>query len=43
VTWFVLKKQVEISKPEEEAFAAKYARNARPVQPLNGRLVQATR
>ena len=43
VTWFVLKKPVEISKPEEAAFATKYAHNARPVQPLHGRAVQATR
>ncbi len=34
---------VEISKPEEAAFAAKHAHNARPVQPLNGRSVQVSR
>jgi carbonic anhydrase len=43
VTWFVLKQAMEISKPEETAFATKYAHNARPVQPLNGRAVQASR
>jgi carbonic anhydrase len=43
VTWFVLKHQAEISKLEEQVFAAKYAHNARPVQPLNGRTIQATR
>jgi carbonic anhydrase len=43
VTWLVLKNPVEISKPEEAAFKAKYAHNARPVQPLNGRLVQVSR
>ncbi len=43
VTWLVLKHPVEISKPEEAAFAAKYAHNARPVQPLNGRVVQVSR
>lgn len=43
VTWFVLKQPVEISKAEETAFSAKYAHNARPVQPLNGRTVQASR
>ena len=43
VTWFVLKQPVEISKSEESAFAKKYAHNARPVQPLNGRAVQASR
>ncbi len=43
VTWFVLKQPVEISKPEQAAFATKYAHNARPVQPLNGRAVQASK
>jgi carbonic anhydrase len=43
VTWLVLKDPVEISKPEEAAFAAKYANDARPVQPLNGRSVQVSR
>jgi len=43
VTWLVLKNPVEISKPEEAAFKAKYAHNARPVQPLNGRVVQVSR
>jgi len=43
VTWFVLKQPVEISKPEEARFTTRYTHNARPVQPLNGRAVQATR
>ncbi len=43
VTWFVLQRQPEISRAEEAAFAAKYAHNARPIQPLNGRRVEATR
>jgi carbonic anhydrase len=43
VTWFVLKRQVAISKAEVATFAAKYPHNARPVQPLNGRAVRATR
>ena len=43
VTWFVLKQPVEISKPEESAFAKRYAHNARPVQPLNGRSVLMSR
>jgi carbonic anhydrase len=43
VAWLVLKQPVEISKPEEAAFAAKYAHNARPIQPLNGRTVQISR
>jgi carbonic anhydrase len=32
-----------VSKAEVATFAAKYPHNARPVQPLNGRTVQATR
>jgi carbonic anhydrase len=43
VTWFVLKAHPDIDKAEEAAFAAKYAHNARPIQPLNGRTVQASR
>ena len=43
VTWFVLKSPVQISKDQVAAFAKKYPHNARPVQPLNGRSVQATR
>jgi carbonic anhydrase len=43
VTWFVLKHQAEVSRLEEQVFAAKYSHNARPVQPLNGRTIQATR
>jgi len=43
VTWFVLKTVVNISKAEIATFAAKYPHNARPVQPLDGRMVQASR
>jgi carbonic anhydrase len=43
VTWFVLKQAVEMSKAEQAMFAAKYAHNARPIQPLNGRVVQESR
>jgi carbonic anhydrase len=43
VTWFVLRTPVELSKSDEERFKAKYAHNARPVQPLNGRVVQMSR
>lgn len=42
VTWFVLKTAVEASKEEIDAFAAKYPHNARPVQPVNGRVIQET-
>jgi carbonic anhydrase len=43
VTWFVLKTPAQISKGQVATFAKKYPHNARPVQPLNGRDVQATR
>lgn len=43
VRWFVLKRPVELSKSEIALFAKKYPHNARPVQPLNGRVVQVTR
>lgn len=40
VTWFVLKTPVEISADEIAAFAELYPHDVRPVQPLNGRVVQ---
>jgi carbonic anhydrase len=40
VRWFVLKQHVELSKQQIEAFRKIYKMNARPVQPLNGRLVE---
>jgi len=43
VTWFVLKNPAQVSKDEVAAFAKKHANNARPVQPLNGRVVQTTK
>jgi carbonic anhydrase len=43
VTWLVLKTPAQVSKDEVAAFAKKFPNNARPVQPLNGRVVQATR
>jgi carbonic anhydrase len=43
VTWFVLKTQAEMSKDGEAAFVKKYPHNARPVQPLYGRSVLATK
>ena len=42
VTWFVLKSPVQISQSEIAAFAKKYPHNARPIQPLHGRVIQAT-
>jgi carbonic anhydrase len=43
VTWFVLKSPVPLSAAATAAFAKKYPNNTRPVQPLNGRVVQMTR
>jgi carbonic anhydrase len=43
VRWFVLKDPVTISDSELAAFGKRYAMNARPTQPLNGRTVEATR
>jgi carbonic anhydrase len=37
VTWFVLKTSMPISKIQADAFGKIYARDARPIQPLNGR------
>jgi carbonic anhydrase len=43
VTWYVLKTPVQISADEIARFAKIYPMNARPVQPVNGRDIQATR
>lgn len=43
VKWFVLKTPVEISPREIAAFAKLYPHDVRPVQPLNGRIVQMSR
>ena len=43
VTWFVLKMPVQVSADEITRFARSYPMNARPIQPLNGRDIQATR
>jgi carbonic anhydrase len=40
VTWLVLKTPVEISPAQIKAFAELYPHDVRPVQPLNGRVVQ---
>lgn len=42
VRWTVLKTPVEISSAQLSAFRKLYKMNARPVQPLNGRVVQAS-
>ena len=43
VTWFVLKSPVQVSADEIARFAKAYPMNARPIQPLNDRDIQATR
>jgi carbonic anhydrase len=43
VAWFVLTTPVEISPQQINAFAALYPNDARPVQPLNGRIVKESR
>lgn len=42
VTWFVLRSPVQFSGQEIARFARIYPMNARPVQPLNGRVVEAS-
>ena len=42
VAWHVLKEPVEISAAQVAAFKKIFQMNARPVQPLNGRVVQAS-
>ena len=39
LSWFVLKKPVTLSKEQVEAFSKLYPMNARPIQPLKGRLI----
>ena len=43
VTWYVLKTQSSISSAQVAAFAKLYPRDARPIQPLNGRHVLETK
>jgi len=43
VSWMVLKTPVKIAEREITAFGKIYPMNARPVQPLNGRVIEATK
>jgi carbonic anhydrase len=43
VTWFVLKTPVDVSREQIGAFAKLYPHDVRPVQPLNGRIVEESR
>ena len=42
VSWYVLKNPSQVSSGEIARFAKAYPMNARPLQPLNGRVVRAT-
>jgi carbonic anhydrase len=42
VTWYVLKNPVDVSAQQVAEFSKYYSNNARPVQPLNGRVVRET-
>ena len=43
VSWFVLRHPRSLSSAQLEVFARRYPMNARPVQPLNGRDISASR
>lgn len=43
VTWYVMKTPMEVSAGEIAAFAKLYPHDVRPVQPLNGRVVEESR
>ncbi len=43
VTWFVLRTPMTVSAEQIAAFARLYPHDVRPVQPLNGRVVEASR
>lgn len=43
VRWFVLKTPIDVSPDQIKAFAKLYPHNVRPIQPLNGRIVQESR
>jgi carbonic anhydrase len=43
LTWFVLRTPTDVSHEQIDAFAKLYPHNARPIQPLNGRVVTGSR
>jgi carbonic anhydrase len=43
ITWFVLRTPAGLSQDQAEAFGKIYPHDARPVQPLNGREVMASK
>ena len=42
VTWFVLKNPVQATTGQFDAFGKLYPMNARPVQPVNGRVIKVS-
>jgi carbonic anhydrase len=42
VTWFVLKTPISLSASQLDEFAKLYPRDARPIQPINGREILET-
>jgi len=42
VTWFVLVSPMQVSEAQVARFGKIYSANARPVQPLNGRIVKVS-
>ncbi len=40
VKWYIMKTPVEVSKKQISTFTSLFPNNARPIQPLNGRLIQ---
>ena len=43
ITWFVLRTPTGLSQDQADAFGKIYPHDARPVQPLNGREVMASK
>ena len=41
VSWVVMAESISVSQAQVDAFAARYTMNARPVQPLSGRSIEA--
>lgn len=42
ITWFVLESRIEVSADQIAAFAKLFPHDARPIQPLNGRVVKVS-
>lgn len=42
VKWYIMKHPIEVSEEQVAKFSSLYRVNARPVQPLNGRVIQSS-